>query len=534
MGPPIRSWKKSAYALPIEVPDSGIFLIFSSFTGRLVEIPPSYRPIADDLLTAPNEGRSDQHEKLRTTLIQQGILIPMDFDEAEHLREGHIRSKSIQSQLLGLTICPTVGCNFRCTYCYQDHPSGLMGVEVRDRLVDYVARYRPLEKLSVTWFGGEPLIGMEVIEDLSVRFLEGPYQYEASIITNGSRLTPETSRRLVALKIAWAQITLDGPRELHDQRRPLAGGQPTFDRILGHIKEADPGLAISIRVNVDSRNAGGVATLLDQLDDAGLQGRVSVYFAPVAPYTKVCADVVDHCVTGKAWAQLHTQLSFLATQRGFADASLPSPRTHVCLADRASDFVVVPSGLVYNCWNDVTDPSRAIFDLLSGTQSNGMKANLQRWAEWGPFQFEDCRSCHVLPLCMGGCPHLSMQLNRGACGDLRHNVRDRVLMYYLAHKRGEALKELHEAVTSRRAENISLKAAAAAVARVEPTGGRSHPQGSGSSARAELEVKVLTSLRQWAAAEHSKHDKSTPLPLVQLTKGIVAAAGAALPLGQAR
>ena len=27
------------------------------------------------------------------------------------------------------------------------------------------------------------------------------------------------------------------------------------------------------------------------------------------------------------------------------------------------------------------------------------------WFEWSPFQYDECRECIYLPLCMGGCPY---------------------------------------------------------------------------------------------------------------------------------
>src|SRR5690606_20137919 len=143
----------------------------------------------------------------------------------------HRRSKFQPTNTLGLTICPTLNCNFRCTYCYQHHLKGVMRADVRNRIAAYVAASDGLQDLHVTWFGGEPLLAMTVVEGLSERFLAGPHRYSASIVTNGSRLTPAHSRRLVELNVTRAQITLDGPRDLHDQRRPLAGGAPTFDAI---------------------------------------------------------------------------------------------------------------------------------------------------------------------------------------------------------------------------------------------------------------------------------------------------------------
>jgi len=448
------SWKKSRYVTAIEVGSNDTLLLFSGFAGRLVEVPGAYRQAARDLLDAPNTSDSSRHITLHKIFREQGLIIPEEFDELDYLRQQHEQAKFVPTGVLSLTICPTLNCNFRCSYCYQHHPAGIMAPEIQDRIASYVKGYSPpLEKLFVTWFGGEALLEIPVIERLTERFLALPSDYNASIITNGSLLSAKVSKRLLELHVTWAQITLDGPREVHDSRRPMAGNQPSFDTILGNIAEADPRLAVSIRINVDQRNVDVVPKLFDQLDSAGLLGRVSVYFASVTPYTKVCADVTDHCMTGQSWAQVESPLQLLALNRGYGEPGLPRARRNVCLADRASAMVIVPSGLIFKCWNDVTEPSQAIFDLSRDKRTPAMEENLARWLNWGPFNFPDCEACTLLPVCMGGCPHVSIGQGRGACKELKHNLKETILLHYLSHKRKQATRHLVEILEQRAPKN---------------------------------------------------------------------------------
>ena len=440
-------WKGSNYVIPVEVKATETLLLFAGIAGRLVEVPGAYRAEADRLLSNPNRAKSLRQTALHKIFREQGIIVPETFDEFDYLRERHAQSKYLPSQNLGLTICPTLNCNFRCTYCYQRHPAGLMGQNIQDKIIAYIENSRPkVKKLHVTWFGGEPLLGLPIIERLTERFLSLPVDYSASIITNGSQLSPKTSRKLRCLKISWAQVTLDGPRDIHDVRRPEVGGNPTFDKILTNIAAIANDFSISVRVNVDRRNFHSLHRLLDQLDAAGLRGRISLYFAPVAAYTEVCADVRQNCIEGRSWACLQTQLLLTAQERGYTAAGLPVARVNVCLADRASDLVVVPSGKVFKCWNDVTDPSRAIFDFGAMSRTAQMKKALSTWLDWGPFNYPDCRICPVLPLCMGGCPYESLKNGRGSCKELKHNIKESILLYYLNHKRKQASEQLMDRI----------------------------------------------------------------------------------------
>ncbi len=441
------SWKKSSYVIPLEVDATDTLLLFAGLEGRLVEVPGTFRQAAYDLLEDPNDVETMKHVTLCKLFREQGVIIPETFDELNYFRKQHEQSKYTPSQTLGLTICPTLNCNFRCVYCYQHHPPGVMTKDIQDLIVTYVENCDPkIEKLHVTWFGGEPLLGFPVIERLTERFSSLPLSYNASIITNGSKLSRKIGQKLAELQIGWGQVTLDGPREIHDARRPLAGGRPSFDKVLTNITEAIPNLSLSVRVNVDQRNIDTLPILLDQLDTAGLRGRVAVYFAPVAPYTEVCTDVVTHCVSGPSWAELQSRLQLMVLERGYGSPSLPSARCHVCLADRASDLVIVPSGKVFKCWNDVTNPSQAIFDFSTMIRTPKMEKNLSGWMCWGPFNFPDCEKCSVLPLCMGGCPHISINHARGSCKELKHNLKETVLLYYFDHKRKQAAEQFTEKI----------------------------------------------------------------------------------------
>ena len=133
----------------------------------------------------------------------------------------------------------------------------------------------------MTWYGGEPLLGQDRLDRLSVAFLErtaaAGVDYSASIVTNGYLLTPETATRLRELGVRSAQITLDGPPETHNRMRPLVSGRPTFDVILDNIERSADLLPIAVRVNLDTSNAAEAETLLDLLAERGLGGRITVY-----------------------------------------------------------------------------------------------------------------------------------------------------------------------------------------------------------------------------------------------------------------
>lgn len=439
-------WKVSRYVTRVALDEVDTLLLYGGLAGRLVEVTGLTRDLAETLLSDPNSDTPLLGEA-RQVLIDQGILIPETWDELSLLEARRARAHDPNVGSMSLTICPTVNCNFRCTYCYQHHVGRLMSAEVQDRLIAFLNRQQPpVSSLFVTWFGGEPLLGFDVIERLTARLraLVPEGAYSAHIITNGSLLTREISSRLVDLGVESAQVTLDGPRARHNERRPLAGGQSTFDRILDHLRSADARLRFSVRVNTDRRNADEVTDLFDQLDEAGLRGRVQVYFAPVTAYTDVCADTAGHCLAGNEWSQLNVRLRLAAMERGYGSVSLPVSRTGMCIADDPRGWVVTPEGRLFKCWNDVTTPERAVYDIVGDEQTPQMKAELERWTSWSPFRLTDCVDCKTLPQCHSGCAHIAMKqeapLTHGDCSELKWSLPETIAMYYLSHARQEAMR----------------------------------------------------------------------------------------------
>lgn len=58
-------------------------------------------------------------------LLRGSYIVEPDFDELAYLEMVYNRAKYDLS-FAGLTIAPTLDCNFRCTYCFQEKRSSYM------------------------------------------------------------------------------------------------------------------------------------------------------------------------------------------------------------------------------------------------------------------------------------------------------------------------------------------------------------------------------------------------------------------------
>lgn len=108
---------------------------------------------------------------IKENCIKHGLFVPIDWDEDKIADLKHL--EDIMDPRLDLIVLPTEQCNFRCKYCYEEFQKGKMPFSIQERLIQYLKKniYKHTS-LSVSWFGGEPLIATDVIENLSQQFID--------------------------------------------------------------------------------------------------------------------------------------------------------------------------------------------------------------------------------------------------------------------------------------------------------------------------------------------------------------------------
>ncbi len=179
----------------------------------------------------------DDHEDLETVLASLAgprprlvpATVPADFD----------------SNLEHLVLTVTDQCNLRCAYCLhgadldgiRPHGPGQMSREVAARAVDYfLERCAPEKRPAISFYGGEPLLRLDLLEELVDRIRTHPRGREAHLVidTNGHRLD-DAAIGLVVEHGLCLQVSLDGPRQIHDRHRRTTSGEPTFDSIMSNL-----------------------------------------------------------------------------------------------------------------------------------------------------------------------------------------------------------------------------------------------------------------------------------------------------------
>ena len=343
-----------------------------------------------------------------TLLYANKILLEEGEEDLLLLSRQHRRhALSFDSSRLVLTICPTLQCNFRCPYCFEhsQSDSAVMSPDTVEQVLHFIKSYKDIRHLSLAWYGGEPLLAFDVIRDITEKIRSLDIEFEgAGIITNGYLLDSGKIAELNELKINSIQITLDGPEDIHDTRRVLNGGGPTFRRIMNNVDalmNSNYQGFCTIRVNIDKHNFARYIELRTAMLEQFKGKKLSVYSGHVNTskgnsYDNTCTMDMQE------WKDFTLNMSHISGQHtgGFyPSGNLDS----LCIAKIHLGFVIGPKGELYKCWEDVGNQTMIIGSIF---QENPItNPELQALYSIGIDAYNDsnCRECSVLPICGGGC-----------------------------------------------------------------------------------------------------------------------------------
>lgn len=372
--------------------------LYNSLSNSLAEIP---RSLHCAVKKGMHDGETDfLDEETFRQLKAMKVLVENDDDEINKvIYQNSLRRR--EERRLILTINPTLACNFNCPYCFEpDHPNIYMSEEVEDGIVRFVKSRTNAKAIDVTWFGGEPLLAFDRVKSLSRKLQNLGLAYNGRMITNGYLLSSEVIEELPSLSITSLQITVDGMAALHDSRRCLRSGKPTFERIMKNIdilQTRYPKIGISIRMNVDETN---------KEDFINFYHYVSAKHYPNAQLSLAFVKDLSDCKSCTNICNREKQVEFVKhvmQNYGIGDALLyPISDRYECSIRNKNSLVIGPEGEVYKCWNDVGD-KRKVVGNINGKVFN--EALLLRYLVGAdPFMDSQCQECLLLPVCGGGCP----------------------------------------------------------------------------------------------------------------------------------
>jgi uncharacterized protein len=311
-------------------------------------------------------------------------------------------ASSFSNETLHLILLPTEHCNFRCAYCYEDFSIGRMTLEVRQgvkRLID--RRLDKLGRLSISWFGGEPLLATDIVEDISAHIVDtisrSPgVDYSGDMTTNGYLLEPPLATKLVNLGIRCFQISLDGPEGFHDSTRVRAGGRSSFRQIwrnLVAIRDRHLDIKILLRIHLTPDNVDVMPEFVAEIRDTFLNDRrFMVLFKAIEQMGGPNNDAIS------ALSLADRTRIIPALHEIISDSSQSQPIYQggdICYAARANSLMIRADGRVGKCTVALSDSANTIGQLLYDGTLRLDNSRLHQWL----------RGWENGDRAMLGCPH---------------------------------------------------------------------------------------------------------------------------------
>ncbi|MGA1840292.1 MAG: geopeptide radical SAM maturase [bacterium] len=346
-------------------------------------------------------------------LLSKLGMIVHDREEEKRTVFGLIDKINTNNSVLEIMVVLNMDCNFSCIYCYEGDMKGklFMSDDTARRLIDFIKHKFTKDKQSLIlhFYGGEPLLSIERIKSISQEiksFVENNgASYGFTIITNGSLFKRSAAKELVPLGLKSVKITLDGIAETHNKSRPFKSGAPSFDTIIGNIKETCDLTRVGIGGNFDKENYERFVPLLDYLEKEGLTSEkiAIVKFDPVmkqplgeampAGYSGGCMSINEPWLS-KASTMLREEI----LKKGYKTLTLlPMP----CMVEVLASYVVNFDGFIYKCPTFVGKKDYAVGSLLTGITDYSRSYKLGIWKN------QECAECLYLPLCFGGCKYMT-------------------------------------------------------------------------------------------------------------------------------
>ena len=401
-------WHASRYNVMASIPDTNMVAIYNTYKRTCGE----YTPIEMFLLSELDELNEDH--PILERFSRRGIIANYDEREAHELQRRLSCATAVNGDV-AITICPTLACNFECPYCFATRGRGKMKPEVQDDVVALAGRMldaAKADKLTVTWFGGEPLMATDVIESLSPRLIslaeERGCKYKAWVFTNGYLIDEDVVDLLLRCRISHVHIPLDGVGATNDATRRLVGGGPTYQRIIDNLGLLKPPIETLIRANTHEGNVSELDELkravLARSKEAGTE--LSFYAASlvdVSPAEELNSPMADYAFHG-------IEVALRPESR-----HIPVGKDHTCLGHNMWMVAVDDEGLLYKCGGKLCGQPKFAYgsahdwdptDPLATASNPDMLSKFLNTV--APPPGDKCYDCVWLPQCGGGCPQLRL------------------------------------------------------------------------------------------------------------------------------
>lgn len=363
------------------------------------------------------------------TVTEEEIKLCLS-DVAELEKQGKLYSEDVYENLainfknnsnVVKAMCLHVAhtCNLNCSYCFASQGKyhgdrALMTFEVGKQAFDFlIANSGTRKNLEVDFFGGEPLMNLDVVKQLVAyaRSIEKQYNknFRFTLTTNGILLDDEVTEFLNR-EMDNVVLSLDGRKAVHDRFRRDYTGRGSYDLIVPKFQrfvEKRGDKSYYIRGTFTHENIDFVNDILHMAD----LGFKELSMEPV-----VCPPGDPYALTEADKPELYRQYETLATEMLERKKSgkpitfyhyMLDLKNGPCIYKRITGcgsgteyMAVTPWGELFPCHQFVGDPKYSLGDVWKGVTN---KAAQDEFRSCNAYSRPECKECWAKLYCSGGC-----------------------------------------------------------------------------------------------------------------------------------
>lgn len=337
-------------------------------------------------------------------LLNLGFIVLKDGNEYKEYVNTSL-SWYPKNKIASIMIALTTRCNFLCSYCYENDVNRNADMTKKE-LHYHFSQIRKfidedhLNGINFTLYGGEPSLSSQILmEELISEINSIQIKKSIDIISNGYIISPGLEKLMSELKVGSYQITLDGPKDVHDKIRKLKGGTGgTFENIARNMKMVlSNGLCeeVIIRINCSRLNIDEIPNLLiDLRQRLGSQlEHIFISFGLLSYGLSSDSNIeVENSKVQDDDVKKYCKLYKIARDLGFNVASKYCD-SNLCINKELGCIIIGPNYNYYKCMKAFG------YEELSCSFDEIKKSNLNLE------ELKKCESkkCEFLPYCFLGC-----------------------------------------------------------------------------------------------------------------------------------
>ena len=418
-------------------------ILYNPLAGAAHIVNTSTVKLFDDIKNMRPTGEAD--DALLQFFLDNGYVYANRAEEEEKERIEYEKYRlRVQGGAFQIILTTSYKCNLNCSYCYQDaagmsrspHIMTPEMFEKADEFMRKILKERHEQYCYYLLYGGEPLLPGAKYRAVIERIAEECRMFDIPLaaVTNGVCLS-DYCDLFKGLTIGEFQITVDGPPEVHDRRKPALDGRGSFDRIMQGIEKAvEYEFPINFKIVIDRENIDHVPELAEIVDRKGwLDLPDDKFKIQLAENAALCsarkiaekdnymrpAEIL-RCLYREAQRNSSMDKLFNPFCMGirvlYTAGMPPHPRFGACSAG-SLQLTFSPDGYVYPCMVHLGFPESSI-----GTYYPEFKLNeeeLEKYQNIPTQSIDECAKCDLKYACGGKCLPSIQALNTPPCPDVK-------------------------------------------------------------------------------------------------------------------